>query len=269
MRKDNLPPLGEIIRHFRLSARKHLGQHYLLDSNLNRKIARAIAPRDHMLMEIGSGPGGLTRALLAEGAQHISAIEYDRRFDAALEELARHHQGRLTLIKQDARAVDPQAIHPRKIVGNLPFNIATPLLAGWLMAERLCFDEIIVLVQKEVAERIVARHASRLYGRLALLCQWRSQAEILFTVSARAFTPPPKVDAALVRITLAPQADDPTPRSIELIGRLAFQKRRKMLRASLKDLGALLEKAQIDSRLRAEQLSIAQFRQLAKIYEKL
>ena len=269
---ESLPPLREIIGRFQLSARKSLGQNFLLDKNLNRRIALAAGTlTDAVVVEIGPGPGGLTRALLDEGAASVFAVERDQRFYPALQELAEHYQGRLSLIEDDALNIDPMTFKTSGkklyLVGNLPFNIATPLLARWLMSSTWppCFDSITILVQKEVAQRMTASHNSRAYGRLSILCQWRTQAKVLFFVSKTAFTPRPQVDAALVQIT--PQlAPDIQPQSVEHITRCAFRHRRKMLRASFAP--ALLEQAGLDPQMRAEQIPIAGFCALAKIYEK-
>ncbi len=270
---SSLPPLRDVIRHFRLSARKSLGQNFLLDKNLNRRIALAAGSlTDSIVIEIGSGPGGLTRALLDEGAEHIFAIERDRRFYPALQELAAHYRGRIRIIEDDALNIDPASLQisgkELHIMGNLPFNIATPLLARWLMAENWppCFADIIVLVQKEVAQRITAEAGSRTYGRLSVLSQWRTEVKVLFSVPKTAFTPRPRVDAALVKF-MPKAAPDIRPQSIEQITRLAFRHRRKMLRASFAP--SLIEQAGLDPKMRAEQVSISGFCALAKIYQDL
>ena len=269
--RDGLPPLRDIIRSFGLSARKSLGQNFLLDPNLNRRIASAAGVlAETIVMETGPGPGGLTRALLEGGAAHVFAIERDRRFYPPLRQLGEHFRGRLSLIEDDALNIDPATLQKSEkklsLMGNLPFNIATPLLAHWLMGATWppCFENICVLVQKEVAERITAAHGGRAYGRLSVLCQWRTRAKILFSVSKTAFTPRPQVDAALIQIAPA-AAPDILPQSIEDVTRLAFRHRRKMLRASFDP--ALIEQAGLDPTMRAEQISIAGFCVLAKLYQ--
>ena len=265
----------------------------MLDGQLNDKIAKAIAPQGDVLFEIGPGPGGLSRAILALNPAHLFAIERDRRFDPALSDLALIYPNQFSLIKQDALDYDianfvarDLRTHPRfaqknadsanipniKIIGNLPFNISTALLGKWLLTPHVFFQSITILVQKEVAQRMVALPKNKDYGRLAILCQWRTKVKILFTLSGRVFTPSPKVDAALVQITPSPRDNLPQPHSIEYVSKMAFQKRRKMLRQSLKnlneDIGSFLAKADIDPRERAENLSVSQFCQLARLYER-
>ncbi len=269
---DDLPPLREVIARHEISARKGLGQNFLLDLNLTARIARASGPlAGATVVEVGPGPGGLTRALLAEGASHVVAIERDRRCIAALEEIAAAAPGRLTIVNADALAVDMAALAaaPARIVANLPYNVATPLLVGWLKAEPWppWYESMTLMFQREVAERIVAGPGSKTYGRLGVLAGWRSQTEILFDVSPRAFTPPPKVTSSVVRLTprAAPLAC--APQMLERVTAAAFGQRRKMLRQSLKTLGLdvqyLLAQAGIDETLRAEQIDIAGFVALA------
>jgi len=268
-----LPPLGETIRRHKLSAVKALGQHFLLDANLTARIARAAGPLDACsVIEIGPGPGGLTRALLLAGARHVTAIERDRRAVAALEELAASFPGRLTIVEGDALEIDAASLAPapRKIVANLPYNIATPLLIGWL-ENIAAYQSLTLMFQKEVAQRLVAPPGGKDYGRLSVMTQWAAEARLLFDISAKAFTPPPKVTSTLVEIV--PRA---TPRGdcnrvdLERVVAAAFGQRRKMLRAALKSLGIdanlLLEKAGIEPTERAENLSVEQFAALARAY---
>jgi len=272
----DLPPLGEVIRRHRLSAVKSLGQHFLLDANLTGRIARAAAPLDASeIIEIGPGPGGLTRALLAAGARHITAIERDPRAVAALTELAEAFPQRLTIIEADALALDLPAITPapRQIVANLPYNIATPLLLGWL-ENITAYDSLTLMFQKEVAQRLVAPPGGKDYGRLSVMTQWSAEARLLFDIGPKAFTPPPKVTSSLVRIT--PRGEPPAPcrrADLERVVAAAFGQRRKMLRAALKtlgiDTGALLAMSGIEPTERAERLTVIQFAALARAYAAL
>ena len=266
-----LPPLREVIARHGIAARKALGQHFLLDLNLTGRIARAAGRLDDAtVVEIGAGPGGLTRALLAAGACRVVAIERDRRSLAALAELAAAHPGRLDIIAGDALALDPAVLTaaPRLIVANLPYNIATALLLRWL--ERIGdYRSLVLMFQREVALRLVAAPRSPAYGRLSVLVQWLAQPRILFDVPARAFVPPPKVISSVVAILprelpLAP-ASKP---ALERVTAAAFGQRRKMLRISLKSLGVavdpLLAAAGLAPTARAEELSVAQFCALAR-----
>ncbi len=269
---DDLPPLREVIARHELRARKSLGQNFLLDLNLTARIARASGPLAGVtVVEVGPGPGGLTRALLAEGAPQVVAIERDQRCIAALEEIAAASPGRLTIVNADALAVDMTALAlpPARIVANLPYNVATPLLIGWLKSAPWppWYESMTLMFQREVAERIVAGPGSKTFGRLSVLAGWRTHAEILFDVSPRAFTPPPKVTSSVVRLTprARPLACDPAV--LERVTAAAFGQRRKMLRQSLKTLGLdaqrLLAAAGIDETRRAEQVDIAGFVALA------
>lgn len=205
---DDLPPLREVIRCHHLSARKALGQNFLLDLNLTARIARAAGPLDGVtVVEIGPGPGGLTRALLAQNARHVIAVERDPRAVGAIEEIAAHYPGRLTMIAADALTLDVAALNlpadgPVRIVANLPYNIATALAIGWLSTEPWppWFDMLVLMFQREVAERLVAAVGGKSYGRLAVLTQWRSEPRILFDIAPSAFVPPPKVTSSLVRL---------------------------------------------------------------------
>lgn len=274
MTDDTLAPLREVIARHGLSARKSLGQNFLFDMNLTRRIARAAAPLEgRTIIEIGPGPGGLTRALLLEGAMHVIAIERDDRALAALSEIADAFPGRLTIIAADALAIDYDEIaagRPTKIVANLPYNIATPLLTGWLEGKAWppFFDSLTLMFQKEVAERIVASPGGKDYGRLSVLCQYRCTARRLFDVNRSAFTPPPKVTSSIVQLT--PIANPQTACPVSSLSRVtaaAFGQRRKMLRTSLKSLiddpETLLRDTGIDPTLRAEQLPVSSFAALA------
>ena len=271
---DGLPPLRDVIRRHALSARRSLGQNFLLDLNLTGRIARAAGPLAGVtVVEIGPGPGGLTRALISEGAGQVIAIERDQRAVAALAEIAAHWPGRLTVIAADALGFDAAA-HidgpPARIVANLPYNIATALLVSWLTVEPWppWYDRLVLMFQREVAERIVAGPGSKTYGRLSVLAAWRTQAKILFDIAPSAFVPPPKVTSSVVQ--LAPRAD-PLPcdrAALERVTAAAFGQRRKMLRASLKSLGLdpipLLEKAGLDPTARAEDIAVEGFVALAR-----
>jgi len=266
---DGLPPLREVIRRHGLSAKKSLGQNFLLDLNLTARIARSAGDlKDATVVEVGPGPGGLTRALLALGAKRVIAIERDERAVAALEEIAQAYPGRLDVVAADAMTFDPRPLlggARAKIIANLPYNIATPLLIGWLSTEPWppWFDEMILMFQREVAERIVAEVGDAAYGRLAVFAGWRTQAKILFDVAPSAFVPPPKVTSSVVR--LSPRtAPEPCSRELlEKITEAAFGQRRKMLRQSLKSTGVdpaiLLAAAGIDPTRRAETVAVSGF----------
>ncbi len=273
---DALPPLRDVIRRHGLSARKSLGQNFLLDLNLTGRIARAAGPLDGVtVVEVGPGPGGLTRALIAEGGRHVVAIERDERAVAALEEIAAHHPGRLTIVADDALSFDVRPLlgdKPARIVANLPYNIATALLVSWLTTEPWppWYDRLVLMFQREVAERIVAKPGSKTYGRLSVLAGWRTEAKILFDIAPSAFVPPPKVTSSLVQ--LVPRAA-PLPcdrRTLERVTQAAFGQRRKMLRASLRPLGpdplALLAAAGIDPTARAEEIPVEGFVALARAF---
>ena len=277
---DALPPLRKVIAAHGLRATKALGQNFLLDLNLTRKIARGAGPLEGVrVLEIGPGPGGLTRALLLEGAAHVTAVEKDARCHDALAELTRHAGGRLRVVGGDALALDHAALMadvpgegPARIVANLPYNVATPLLTGWLAAEPwpAWFDRMVLMFQREVTERIVAQPGTSAYGRLSVLAGWRTHARITFDVPPQAFTPPPKVTSSVVQLT--PRAiEHPCPRvSLEAVTRAAFGQRRKMLRQSLKpvfaDPAAALAQAGIAETARAETVDIAGFAALARLH---
>lgn len=270
----DLPPLRDTIRAHGLDARKALGQHFLLDLNLTRRIVRAAGNLDgHTVIEVGPGPGGLTRALLESPAARIVAIERDSRCIAALAELQGAWPGRLTVIEGDALEADWVALAegPTQVIANLPYNVGTPLLIGWLRQARL-FAGLTLMFQKEVGDRLVAAPGSKAYGRLAVMAQWTCTVARAFDIPARAFTPPPKIDSSVVR--LLPRAAPLAPASWDAMERVvaaAFGQRRKMLRASLRQLGAdseaLLAAAGIDGTLRAEQLDIPAFAALARHHE--
>jgi 16S rRNA (adenine1518-N6/adenine1519-N6)-dimethyltransferase len=271
---DSLPPLREVIRRHGLAAKKSLGQNFLHDLNLASRIARAAGPLAGVtVVEVGPGPGGLTRALLAQDAAHVIAVERDERAIAALQEIAALYPGRLDVIAADALRFDPRPRlpgGPSRIVANLPYNVATALLIAWLSIEPWppWFDSAVLMFQREVAERIVAAPGSKSYGRLSVLTQWRCEARILFDVNPAAFVPPPKVTSSLVR--LVPRA---APLRCErgLLERAtgaAFGQRRKMLRHSLRSLGAdaqsLLAAAGLEPTARAEDIPVAGFVALAR-----
>ena len=270
---SELPPLREVIRRHDLAARKALGQNFLLDLNLTGRIARAAAPLDQAsVIEIGPGPGGLTRALLQEGARHVTAIERDPRCIAALQELAAAFPGRLTLVEGDALAIDPASLvpAPRKIVANLPYNIATALLLRWLPGID-AYESLTLMFQKEVAQRLAAAPRSKEYGRLSVMTQWRCEVRPLFDIPPRAFVPPPKVTSTVVR--LVPRASPLAPCRFEDLERVvaaAFGQRRKMLRQSLKSLWPdpepHLRASGVPPTARAEELTVEQFCALARAY---
>jgi len=273
---DALPPLRDVIAAHELGARKALGQHFLLDLNLTSRIARAAAPLENFdIIEIGPGPGGLTRALLSEGAESVIAIERDPRCIAALAKLQDVSDGRLKIWHADAREVDITAMgdRPRKIIANLPYNIGTALLIKWL-TQASCLASMTLMFQREVADRIAAHQGDAAYGRLSVLANWRCRTRKLFNVPARAFTPPPNVESAVV--SLLPYASIPYPadqRALEQVTAAAFGQRRKMLRGALKSLPvkpmALLSMADIDPTRRAETLDINEFATLARALETL
>jgi len=264
-----LPPLREALQAHGLLARKALGQHFLLDLNITRKIARLAGPLDGVrVIEVGPGPGGLTRSLLEAGAQ-VVAVEKDRRFEPLLAELAAAADGALQVIFADALAIDEAAVAggPAAVVSNLPYNVGTPLLVKWLTGP-FRPRSMTLMFQKEVAQRIVAPPGSGPYGRLAVLAQACAQAELVMDAPARAFTPPPKVDSAVVRLN--PRTDAPEPAllaALQAVTAAAFGQRRKMLRASLRPLGgeALCEAAGVDPSARAESIPIEGFLRLAAI----
>ena len=271
---DALPPLRDVVERHGLMAQKALGQNFLFDLNLTGKIARAAGPlEDRTVVEIGPGPGGLTRALLAQGAARVIAIERDRRCLPALAEIAAHYPGRLEIVDGDALEVDLSGLVGAGracIVANLPYNIGTPLLVGWLGAAAWppWWDSLTLMFQREVAERIVATPAQRAaYGRLAVLAGWRCESRILFDVPRSAFTPQPKITSSVVQLVPRPSPEPCDRRLLERITLAAFGQRRKMLRQSLKaalpEPTSLLEAAGIDPTFRAEEIDVSGFVKLA------
>lgn len=286
---DDLPPLRETIRRHGLSAKKSLGQNFLLDLNLTARIARAGGPLDGVtVVEIGPGPGGLTRALLAEGARHVVAIERDSRAIAALAEISARYPERLTVLEADALAVEwkksptssndaPSSARKAeeggtRIIANLPYNIATPLLLRWLSVEPWppWYDALVLMFQREVAERIVAQPGDKAYGRLAVMAGWRTEAKIMFDVARSAFVPPPKVTSSVVRLVPRAHSLPCALAALERITAAAFGQRRKMLRQSLRALGGdpqpILAAAGIEPTARAEEISVEGFVALANAF---
>jgi len=273
-----LPPLRDILRKHDLFAKKSLGQHFLLDLNLTDRIARLAAPHE-MVIEIGPGPGGLTRSLLEAGAKQVIAIEKDERFLPALQDIvnaANVQDARLRIINEDALRTDPASlsdIRPIRICANLPYNVGTKLLINWLTVTPIFWDRLVLMLQKEVAERVVAMPGDKAYGRLAILAGSVSRGHISFDIPANAFTPPPKVDSAVIVLDILPEEKRFT--DLKLLGQItacAFGQRRKMLRKSLKsfakthniDLNDWLTKANIDPTSRPETVDIAGFHKLAQ-----
>jgi 16S rRNA (adenine1518-N6/adenine1519-N6)-dimethyltransferase len=273
---DDLPALRDVIRRHGLKPKKSLGQNFLFDLNLTARIARAAEPLENItVVEIGPEPGGLTRALLALGARRVIAIERDPRAIGALEEIAARYPGRLEIVAGDALGIDPRdQLGPERarVVANLPYNIATPLLVGWLTVDQWppWYDSLILMFQREVAERIVAAPRSNSYSRLSVLAGWRADAKILFDVARSAFVPPPKVTSSVVRLTPKPVPLDCDAAALQRVTEAAFGQRRKMLRQSLKTLGvdpnALLGEAGIEPTARAEEIPVDGFVALANIF---
>ncbi len=274
----DLPPLRDVIRRHDLVAKKSLGQNFLLDLNLTARIAREAGPLDGVtVVEVGPGPGGLTRALLALGVRRVIAIERDQRAIAALGEIAERYPGRLEVISGDALAFDPRPYldgGPARVVANLPYNIATALLVRWVTAEPWppWYDSLVLMFQREVAERIIAPPGSKTYGRLSVLTSWRMESKILFDIAPSAFVPPPKVTSSVVRLVPRPSPLSCDRQLLERITESAFGQRRKMLRQSLKSLGldpiALLTEAGVEPTARAEEISVEGFVALARALEK-
>ncbi|PCI01833.1 MAG: 16S rRNA (adenine(1518)-N(6)/adenine(1519)-N(6))-dimethyltransferase [Alphaproteobacteria bacterium] len=267
----NLPPLRDIIRDHELRATKALGQNFLLDLNLTRKIARQADIQSYdTLIEIGPGPGGLTRGLLLEGAQSVTAIEFDERAVKALQSLVEAADGTLSLIHGDALAIDTLdfgADGTRKIVANLPYNIATPLIINWLKQihdqGNDAYQSLTLMVQKEVADRITAKVSTKQYGRLSILCQWLCHSIQAFDVPASAFVPPPKVTSTIIHLTPRPRNDTVAFNAIEKLTAAAFGQRRKTIRQSIKPFKDALGATDIEQSLRAENLSIDDFLSIA------
>ena len=271
---DSLPALREVIATNDLSARKSLGQNFLLDLNLTAKIARQAGPLDGCdILEIGPGPGGLTRGLLAEGARFVLAIEKDRRCLTALHQISNAYPERLTVLEGDALSIDPlqYLTPPIKVAANLPYNIGTELLIRWLTPPQWppFWTSLTLMFQREVADRIVAQPGSKAYGRLALLAQWRCDPQIVMSLPPEAFTPPPKISSAVVHFTPLPAPRFPAdPKVLERVIAMAFNQRRKMLRSALKGLGPDIEDRLVAAGLkpteRAEQVSLEGFCNLAR-----
>lgn len=271
---DDLPPLRDVIKRFDLQARKSLGQNFLLDLNLTARIARAAGPlEDCTVIEVGPGPGGLTRALLATGARRVIAVERDERALGPLKEIAAHYPGRLEIVIGDAQTFDPRPMlsgERAKIVANLPYNIGTQLLIDWLCTEPWppWYDMMVLMFQREVAERIVAIEDDEAYGRLGVLSNWRADTKILFDISPAAFTPPPKVTSSVVRLVPRAEPEACERRLLEQVAAAAFNQRRKMLRQSLKSLGVdperLAAAADVDVTRRAETVPVSGFVAMAR-----
>ena len=274
---DGLPPLRDVIRRYGLTARKSLGQNFLFDLNLAARIARAAGPLEGVtVVEIGPGPGGLTRALLALGASRVIAVERDDRAVGALGEIAAHYPGRLEIVGADALRFDARthlASGRGRIVANLPYNIATALLVMWVTVDPWppWYDSAVLMFQREVAERIVAEVGSNSYGRLSVLVQWRCEPRIAFDVNASAFVPPPKVKSSVVRLVPRPAPLSCDRTVLEKVTQAAFGQRRKMLRQSLRSLATdtpeLIAAAGLDPTARAEEVSVEQFVLLARTLE--
>lgn len=268
------PPLREVIARHGLDARKSFAQHFLLDVNLTRRIAAAAGDlRDTDVIEIGPGPGGLTRALLGTPARRVIAIEIDRRCLAALTELAELHPGRLELVEGDALRLDPVALshEPRHVVANLPYNVGTRLLVDWLKNGD-AYGGFTLMFQREVANRLTARPGTKDYGRLSVLAQWRCQVTRLFDVDRRAFTPPPKVTSAVVRLEpIGLPGDAPSWTAMSRVTAAGFTQRRKMLRSSLRGLSvpveSLLHDAGLAPELRADAVDVTGWTRLARAME--
>ncbi|MDU9003775.1 16S rRNA (adenine(1518)-N(6)/adenine(1519)-N(6))-dimethyltransferase RsmA [Sedimentitalea todarodis] len=274
---DSLPPLREVIATHQLSARKSLGQNFLLDLNLTAKIARQAGDlADCDVLEIGPGPGGLTRGLLTQGARKVLAVEKDSRCIPALREIAAAYPGRLKIVEGDALLIDPMAhlTSPVRVAANLPYNVGTELLVRWLTPPIWppFWQSLTLMFQREVAERIVAQPGSKTYGRLAILAQWRADTRIAMSLPPGAFTPPPKVSSAVVHLTALPEPRFPAnPRTLERIVAAAFNQRRKMLRAALKglapDIEDRLQSVGLRPTDRAEQVPLEGFCALARSFD--
>ncbi len=270
-RIENLPPLREIIAAHGLRAEKSLGQNFLLDSNITDKIARLPGSLDGVhAIEIGPGPGGLTRSLIKAGAASVTAVEFDARAVEALQSLQSAAKGQLNIIHADALSINALEIcpAPRMIIANLPYNIATPLLIGWLEQIRQSpgnFKALYLMFQREVADRITAGPSTKAYGRLSVIAQWLCDVSRVYDLPPSAFTPPPKVSSAIVKFTpKALQGDQPAFETIEKITAAAFGQRRKMIRSSLGDYKDALMQTGLDETLRAENLRVDDFVRLAQ-----
>jgi len=267
---DHLPPLRDVINRFGLRAKKSLGQNFLLDLNLTRKIANTAGRlKETTVIEVGPGPGGLTRALLSSGAQRVIAIEHDPRCIEALSEISQAYPNTLQIIEADALKVDIAALcpAPRQIIANLPYNIATPLLIKWLRKTE-DFEKLTLMFQKEVADRLTAKPRSKAYGRLSIIAQWLCHVEQEFDLSKEAFTPPPKVTSTIV--TLTPRRQPLAPAKWEILEKVtaaAFGQRRKMLRASLKAYNLDFVAMDLNETARAEELTVEMFCAIARAVE--
>jgi 16S rRNA (adenine1518-N6/adenine1519-N6)-dimethyltransferase len=275
---DDLPPLREVVRAHGLMARKSLGQNFLFDLNLTSRIARSAGPlEDVTVVEIGPGPGGLTRAILAAGARRVIAVERDERCLPALVEIGERYPGRLQVVGADALAFDPRPLvgeGPARIIANLPYNVGTALLTGWLTGEEWppWWGSLTLMFQREVAERIVADESDpKNYGRLAVLCGWRTQGRILFDVPPSAFVPPPKVTSSVVHLVPRQRPLPCRVGALEAVTRAAFGQRRKMLRQSLKSIAPapaeILDAAGLDETIRAEDVPVAAYVALANAWD--
>jgi 16S rRNA (adenine1518-N6/adenine1519-N6)-dimethyltransferase len=271
---DGLPPLREVIERHGLRAKKSLGQNFLLDLNLTAKVARAAGDLEgKTVIEIGPGPGGLTRALLMTGVKKVIAIERDDRCIAALEEVSAHYPGRLEIVADDAMKTDFSRLampgEKVKIIANLPYNIGTELLVSWLTVPQWppFYESLTLMFQREVALRLAAEAGDNAFGRLSVLCGWRTEAQIIFDIPPAAFTPPPKVTSSVVHLIPKPDPLAVDLRLLEKVTKAAFGQRRKMLRQSLKTIGGeeLLARAGIDGTRRAETLSVEEFVGLARL----
>jgi 16S rRNA (adenine1518-N6/adenine1519-N6)-dimethyltransferase len=270
---DGLPPLRDVIARHGLDAKKALGQNFLLDLNLTQKVARNAGSLEGVtVIEVGPGPGGLTRAILALGAKKVVAIERDPRCLPALQEIADHYPGRLEVIEGDALKTDFASLapgEPVKIIANLPYNVGTQLLVNWLLPGQWppFWQSLTLMFQKEVGQRIVARENDNHYGRLGVLCGWRTEAHMAFDIPPQAFTPPPKVTSTVVHLVPIEKPLPCDPDKLEKVTQVAFGQRRKMLRQSLKPIGgeALLARAEIDPQRRAETLSVEEFCRIANL----
>ena len=273
--EDPLPPLRDVIHDYDLRASKVLGQNFILDLNLTRRIARTAGQSGssplNKILEIGPGPGGLTRGLLMEGADHVTVIEADERFRPTLEDISKAYPDKLSVLMGDALKINPNEIFEGgyKIVANLPYNIATPLLIKWLSQSPIRWDSLTLMFQKEVAQRICAQPGDDAYGRLAVLSNWLADTTIEFDVSADVFVPPPKVTSTIV--TLVPREQPLAEADLSILEKVtaaAFGQRRKMLRASLKQITpeaeSILLACNIDPTRRAETLTIEEFCALSR-----
>lgn len=271
-----LPPLREVIEAFELRAKKSFGQHFLLDQNITDKIVRRAGVDSSMhVVEVGPGPGGLTRSIIASEAASVHVIEKDARCIPVMEQLRAFSEGKLHIHEGDALEIDPREIatSPRAIIANLPYNVGTQMVLQWLAhlhADIGAYTHISVMLQQEVVERILAKPRSKAYGRLSVMAQWICDVEMLMHLPPQAFSPPPKVDSAVVQLRGKTRIDKLPFKAMESLVQTAFNQRRKMLRASLKPLGvdttALCAKANIDETLRADQLSVEEYVRLAEAY---